>query len=66
MDSYSISHPRLLEHLQRIAEREGIPHQREILPFGGTDAAGVQRLHGGIPRSRSLSPAATSTPRTRW
>ncbi len=49
MDSYSISHPRLLEHLQRIAEREGIPHQTEILPFGGTDAAGVQRLHGGIP-----------------
>ena len=49
MDSYSISHPKLLEHLQRIAEREDIPHQREILPFGGTDAAGVQRLHGGIP-----------------
>jgi putative aminopeptidase FrvX len=49
MDSYSISHPRLLEHFQRIAEREGIPHQTEILPFGGTDAAGVQRLHGGIP-----------------
>ena len=49
MDSYSISHPRLLEHFQRIAEREDIPHQTEILPFGGTDAAGVQRLHGGIP-----------------
>ena len=49
MDSYSISHPRLLEHCQRIAEREDIPYQTEILPFGGTDAAGVQRLHGGIP-----------------
>jgi putative aminopeptidase FrvX len=49
MDSYSISHPRLLEHFQTIAEREGIPHQTEILPFGGTDAGGVQRLHGGIP-----------------
>jgi tetrahedral aminopeptidase len=49
MDSYSISHPRLLEHFQRLAEREDIPHQTEILPFGGTDAAGVQRLHGGIP-----------------
>jgi endoglucanase len=49
MDSYSISHPRLLEHFQRIADREDIPHQTEILPFGGTDAAGVQRLHGGIP-----------------
>jgi tetrahedral aminopeptidase len=49
MDSYSISHPKLVEHFQRIAEREGIAHQTEILPFGGTDAGGVQRLHGGIP-----------------
>ncbi len=49
MDSYSISHPKLVEHFRQIAEREGIPHQTEILPFGGTDAGGVQRLHGGIP-----------------
>ncbi len=49
MDSYSISHPRLVEHFERIAEREGIAHQTEILPSGGTDAGGVQRLHGGIP-----------------
>jgi endoglucanase len=49
MDGYSISHPKLVEHFRRIAEREGIPHQMEILPFGGTDAGGVQRLHGGIP-----------------
>jgi endoglucanase len=49
MDSHSISHPRLVEHFQKIADREGIPHQTEILPSGGTDAGGVQRLHGGIP-----------------
>ena len=49
MDSHSISHPRLVEHFRRVAEREGIPHQMEILPSGGTDAGGVQRLHGGIP-----------------
>jgi endoglucanase len=49
MDSYSISHPKLVEHFRSIAERENIPHQMEILPFGGTDAGGVQRLHGGIP-----------------
>jgi putative aminopeptidase FrvX len=48
MDSYSISHPKLVEHFQTIAEREGVPHQTEILPLGGTDAGGVQRLHGGI------------------
>jgi len=49
MDGYSISHPKLVEHLRAIAEREGIPHQMEILPFGGTDAGGVQRQNGGIP-----------------
>lgn len=49
MDSLSISHPKLVEHLRTIAEREAIPYQMEILPFGGTDAGGVQRLHGGIP-----------------
>ena len=49
MDSSFISHPKLVEHFQRIADREGIPYQMEILPAGGTDAGGVQRLHGGIP-----------------
>jgi putative aminopeptidase FrvX len=49
MDGYSISNPKLVEHLRTIAERESIPHQMEILPAGGTDAGGVQRLHGGIP-----------------
>ena len=49
MDGYSISHPKLVEHFRSIAEREEIPYQMEILPAGGTDAGGVQRLHGGIP-----------------
>jgi endoglucanase len=49
MDGHSISHPKLVEHLRTIAERESIPYQMEILPAGGTDAGGVQRLHGGIP-----------------
>ncbi|MGB3633353.1 MAG: M42 family metallopeptidase, partial [Rubrobacteraceae bacterium] len=49
MDSSFIAHPKLVEHFRTIAEREGIPHQMEILPAGGTDAGGVQRLHGGIP-----------------
>ena len=49
MDSSLICNPKLVEHFRSIAEREGIPHQMEILPAGGTDAGGVQRLHGGIP-----------------
>ena len=49
MDGHSISHPKLVEHLRAIAEREGITYQMEILPAGGTDAGGVQKLHGGVP-----------------
>ena len=49
MDSSLICNPKLVEHFRRIAEREGISHQMEILPQGGTDAGGVQRLHGGVP-----------------
>ncbi len=49
MDGSFISHPRLVAHFRAIAEREGIPHQMEILPFGGTDAGGVQRQRGGMP-----------------
>ncbi len=49
MDSSLICHPKVVEHFRAIAERDNIPHQMEILPRGGTDAGGVQRLHGGIP-----------------
>lgn len=49
MDGSLICHPKLVAHFRAIAEREGIPHQLEILPFGGTDAGGVQRQRGGIP-----------------
>lgn len=49
MDGSLICHPKVVAHFRTIAEREGIAHQMEILPAGGTDAGGVQRLHGGIP-----------------
>jgi tetrahedral aminopeptidase len=49
MDSSMISHPAVVAHFRDLAERHGIAYQMEILPRGGTDAGGVQRLHGGIP-----------------
>jgi putative aminopeptidase FrvX len=49
MDGSFISHPKLVAHFRAIAEREGIPHQMEMMPFGGTDAGGVQRQRGGMP-----------------
>lgn len=49
MDSSLLCHPKVVRHFQDLAERHAIPHQIEVLPAGGTDAGGIQRLHGGIP-----------------
>jgi len=49
MDSSLVCDPGLVRQFRRLAEESGIPHQMEILARGGTDAGGVQRLHGGIP-----------------
>jgi endoglucanase len=49
MDSSLVCHPKVVEHFRSLAERNGIPHQMEILTRGGTDAGAIQRLHGGIP-----------------
>ncbi len=49
LDSSLICHPKVVEHFRELAETHKIPHQLEILPAGGTDAGGIQRLHGGIP-----------------
>jgi endoglucanase len=48
MDSSHISHPKVVQHLRQIAERENIPYQLEILPRGGTDAGAIQRARGGV------------------
>jgi endoglucanase len=49
MDGSSISHPGLVRQFREIARREGIPHQLEILPRGGTDAGGIQGSRAGVP-----------------
>jgi endoglucanase len=49
MDSSLICHPKLVARFRSLAEDGEIPHQMEILRAGGTDAGGIQRLHGGIP-----------------
>ncbi len=46
MDSSVICTPALVDHLEGIAERENIPHQREVLTAGGTDTSGMQYLTG--------------------
>jgi len=49
MDSSLLCHPKVVNHFRALAEKYKIKHQIEILPLGGTDAGGIQRLHGGIP-----------------
>ncbi|MBC7320411.1 M42 family metallopeptidase [bacterium] len=48
-DNASISDRNVVEKLRNVAEKNGIPYQIEILIFGGTDAAAIQRTSAGIP-----------------
>jgi endoglucanase len=49
MDSYSISHPKMVRHFREVASAHDIPYQLEVLPMGGTDAGGIQRSRQGVP-----------------
>lgn len=46
-DQSSISNHGIVEFMKAIAKKYDIPYQLEILPFGGTDAAGMQRFGKG-------------------
>lgn len=43
LDGSVISDYRMVNYLKELAKEEGIPHQLELLPAGGTDTAAVQR-----------------------
>ena len=48
-DSSFISHPGLVACMKDLAKKRKIKHQMEILPRGGTDAGGIQRIRAGVP-----------------
>ena len=48
-DSSVITSPKVHGRLTDVAEAEGITHQHEVLPAGGTDTAGFQNTHGAKP-----------------
>lgn len=54
MDSLSISNPALVKDFRKVADKNKIPYQLEILARGGTDAGGMQRARGGV-RTMTLS-----------
>lgn len=49
MDHAVLCAPAVREALARAAEELAIPVQQEIMPFGGTDTAALQRSRGGVP-----------------
>ena len=53
-DKMSISHRRVVEMLEQAAQKANVPYQKEVLTFGGTNAAALQRTKEGIP-SATLS-----------
>lgn len=57
MDSHSVSHVGLRCKLQNKAEQLGIPVQLEILPYGGTDAAAMQKARAGVPAATLSIPS---------
>ena len=48
MDRASISNPEVVQGLLRAGEAAGAPTQREVLPFGGTDAGAMQSAKAGV------------------
>ncbi|MEA4929411.1 MAG: M20/M25/M40 family metallo-hydrolase [Candidatus Limiplasma sp.] len=49
MDARSISNPDVVKALFAAAAKAGVVCQREVLPFGGTDASSIQQSRGGVP-----------------
>ena len=49
MDRGSISHPDVVRALLEAGSCAGVKTQREVLPFGGTDAGAMQLTRGGMP-----------------
>lgn len=47
MDSSTICDYRMVRYMKNIATEHGIQWQSEILPAGGTDTAGIQRMNPG-------------------
>lgn len=49
MDRGSISNPQVVKDLLAAGERAKVKTQREVLPFGGTDAMSIQTARAGVP-----------------
>ena len=57
MDAGTIQDPRLVRHIMRTADGEGIPFQVRQPGGGGTNTASIQRVHGGVAAATIATPA---------
>lgn len=48
MDHSVICHPQMVEKLMGLADEKGIPAQRDVIRFGGTDAGAIHLTRGGV------------------
>ena len=48
MDQSVISHPQVVELLESLARRGGIPHQRDVITGGGSDAGAIHVTRMGV------------------
>lgn len=48
MDHSLICAPSVVELMEKLAKEKNIPVQREVLPYGGTDAGAIQKTRGGV------------------
>ena len=48
-DGRSISNPDVVKRMIEAAKAADVPYQREVLPYGGTDAGAMQLSRGGMP-----------------
>jgi tetrahedral aminopeptidase len=55
MDAGTICDYRMVDFMKQTALKHKIPHQLEILPMGGTDTAGMQRMTAGGAISGAIS-----------
>ncbi|WP_336034215.1 M42 family metallopeptidase [Halobacterium yunchengense] len=55
-DGVVIPNPKVVDQLLAVADREGLAHQLEVLPAGGTDTGPLQRSHGATPAGALSTP----------
>lgn len=66
MDSSVIAHPEMVQTLERLAQEQRIPFQRDVMVSGGTDAGSIHMSRAGYGREGFPFRAGICIPPRRW